>query len=223
MIASASIIGPTIPPSLPIIIYGSVTNTSVGGLLIAAVVPGVLLGLAQMALVAVIARRIGREPVAADRSLGAIARAGRRAVLPIGMPVLILGTIVGGVMTPTEAAGASVVYALIVAYGIYRSLRAAQMLPLLQRTVVFTEQLIIIVGCGATFAWVMGFENVTGRFAATVQSWGFGPTGTLILANLLFLLLGMFIDPSASIILFAPILAPAAEAVGITSAPTSAS
>lgn len=215
VIASASIIGPTIPPSLPIIIYGSVTNTSVGGLMLAAVVPGVLLGLAQMALVAGIARRIRLEPVPAERTPRAIARAGLRAALPIGMPVLILGTIVGGVMTPTEAAGAAVVYALVVAYGIYRSLDAGHLLPLLRRTTLFSGQLIIIVGCGAAFAWVMGFENVTGRFAASVQAWGFGPTGTMILANLLFLLLGMFIDPSASIILFAPILAPAAEAVGI--------
>ncbi|MBI2157944.1 MAG: TRAP transporter large permease [Candidatus Rokubacteria bacterium] len=215
VIASASIIGPTIPPSLPIIIYGSVTNTSVGGLMLAAVAPGVLLGVAQMTLVAILARRIRVPPVATDRSPRAIARAGLRAVLPIGMPVLILGTIVGGVMTPTEAAGASVVYALVVGYGIYRSLRVTQLWPLLARTALFSGQLIIIVGCGAAFAWVMGFENVTGRFAATVADWGFGPTGTLILANLLFLLLGMFIDPSASIILFAPILAPAAEAVGI--------
>ncbi len=215
VIASASIIGPTIPPSLPIIVYGSVTNVSIGGMFLAAVLPGLVIAAAQMLLVAHMARRLDLKPVAADRSLGAIGRAARGAILPMGMPVIILASIVGGVMTPTEAAGASVAYALAVAMLIYRSIRLWQLGDVLGRAVVFSGQLIIIVACGAGFAWVMGFENVTGRFADFVAGLGLGPVGTMLLFNLLFLVLGMFIDPSASIILFGPIVAPAAAAVGI--------
>jgi tripartite ATP-independent transporter DctM subunit len=215
IIASASIIGPTIPPSLPIIIYGSVTNVSIGGMFAAAVLPGLVIGLANMLLIAWLAQRLGIRSVPSDRSLPEIAKAGWRALLPLGMPVLILASILGGIMTPTEAAGASVAYAAICAFVIYRSLRLSKMPQILSGVSAFSGQLIIIVACGAALAWVLGFENTTARVAALVQSWDLGPTATLLVANLFLLFLGMFIDPSASIILFAPILAPAAEAAGI--------
>jgi tripartite ATP-independent transporter DctM subunit len=215
IIASASIIGPTIPPSLPIIIYGSVTNVSIGGMFAAAVVPGLLIGLANMLLIAWIANRLGIRAAPSDRSLPEIAKAGWRALLPLGMPVLILASILGGIMTPTEAAGASVAYAAACAFVIYRSMKLSRLPEILGRVSAFSGQLIIIVACGAALAWVLGFENSTARVATLVTSWNLGPWGTLLVANLFLLFLGMFIDPSASIILFAPILAPAAEAVGI--------
>ncbi|HEY8067438.1 MAG TPA: TRAP transporter large permease [Burkholderiales bacterium] len=215
IIASASIIGPTIPPSLPIIIYGSVTNVSIGGMFAAAVVPGLLIGLANMLLIARIARRLGIRAAPSDRSLPEIAKAGWGALLPLGMPVLILASILGGIMTPTEAAGASVAYAAACAFVIYRSMKLSRMPEILNRVSAFSGQLIIIVACGAAFAWVLGFENTTARVADLVKAWNLGPWGTLLVANLFLLFLGMFIDPSASIILFAPILAPAAEAAGI--------
>jgi tripartite ATP-independent transporter DctM subunit len=215
IIASASIIGPTIPPSLPIIIYGSVTSVSIGGMFAAAVVPGLLIGLCNMLLIAWLARRMGIRSLPGDRSLPAVAKAGGGALLPLGMPVLILASILGGVMTPTEAAGASVAYAAICAFVIYRSLSLSRMPEILGRVSAFSGQLIIIVACGAALAWVLGFENTTSRLAALVKDWNLGPYGTMLVANLFLLFLGMFIDPSASIILFAPILAPAAEAVGI--------
>lgn len=215
ILASASIIGPTIPPSLPIIIYGSVTNVSIGGMFAAAVVPGLVIGLANMLLIGSIARRLGIKPVPSDRSLAEVAKAAWGALLPLGMPVLILASILAGIMTPTEAAGASVAYAAACAFVIYRSLTLSRMPEILGRVSLFSGQLIIIVACGAALAWVLGFENTTSRLAAAVQSWDLGPLGTMLVANLFLLFLGMFIDPSASIILFAPILAPAAEAVGI--------
>lgn len=215
IIASASIIGPTIPPSLPIIIYGSVTNVSIGGMFAAAVLPGLLIGAANMLLIAWLAKRLGIRALPSDRSMGEIARAGGRALLPLGMPVLILASILGGIMTPTEAAGASVAYAAACAFVIYRSLKLSRMPEILGRVSAFSGQLIIIVACGAALAWVLGFENTTERVSELVKNWNLGPWGMLLVANLFLLFLGMFIDPSASIILFAPILAPAAEAAGI--------
>ena len=215
IIASASIIGPTIPPSLPIIIYGSVTNVSIGGMFAAAVVPGVLIGIADMVLIAWLARRLRIKPRVADRSFAAIARTGWAALPPLGMPLLILASILGGLMTPTEAAGSSVAYAALCAFVFYRSLDASLLLGILSRVSAFSGQLIIIVACGSALAWVLGFENVTSRLAEAVRVWDLGPVGTMLIANLFLLFLGMFIDPSASIILFGPILAPAAVAAGI--------
>ncbi|MCW5774444.1 MAG: TRAP transporter large permease [Rhodospirillaceae bacterium] len=223
VIASASIIGPTIPPSLPIIIYGSATNVSIGGLFAAAVVPGILLGAAQMAYIAYVAGRLGITstgpsaggPSASGAAPMSLGRSFVSALPSIGMPFIILGGILGGVMTPTEAAGSAVFYAFVLAVVIYRTVRLGQLAPILGQSVTFSGQLLIIVGAGAALSWVLGFENATGKLAALVKALELGPLGTMLLANVVFLVLGMFIDPTTSIILFAPILAPAAAAVGI--------
>jgi len=213
VIASGSIIGPTIPPSLPIIIYGSATNVSIGGMFAAAVVPGLILGLAQMSWIAYSARRFKLLDTR-DRKIG-LGKGFVRALPSIGMPFIILGGILGGVMTPTEAAGSAVLYAFVLAVVIYRTLRLGQLAPILGTSVTFSGQLLIIVGAGAALAWVLGFENATGRLSDLVKEMNLGPLGTMLLANILFLILGMFVDPTTSIILFAPILAPAAVAAGI--------
>jgi tripartite ATP-independent transporter DctM subunit len=213
VIASGSIIGPTIPPSLPIIIYGSATNVSIGGMFAAAVIPGLILAAAQMAWIAYACGRFRLASLQEKRQ--PLGRAFASALPSIGMPFLILGGILGGVMTPTEAAGTSVAYAFLLAVLLYRALNLRQLAPILERSVTFSGQLLIIVAAGAALAWVLGFENATGRVAALVQSLELGPAGTMLLANILFLVLGMFVDPTTSIILFAPILAPAATAVGI--------
>lgn len=215
VIASGSIIGPTIPPSLPIIIYGSATNVSIGGMFAAAVVPGLVLGAAQMAYIAWASARFRIRYVAAEGASVSLGRGFLRALPSIGMPFIILGGILAGVMTPTEAAGSAVVYAFLLAILVYRTLRLGQLAPILGQSVTFSGQLLIIVGAGAALAWVLGFENATGRLADLVKEMNLGPLGTMLLANLLFLVLGMFVDPTTSIILFAPILAPAAAAAGI--------
>jgi C4-dicarboxylate transporter, DctM subunit len=215
VIASGSIIGPTIPPSLPIIIYGSATNVSIGGMFAAAVVPGIILGIAQMSYIAWASGRFKIRYVAAEGASVSLGKGFLRALPSIGMPFIILGGILAGVMTPTEAAGSAVVYAFVLAIVVYRALRLRQLLPILGQSVTFSGQLLIIVGAGAALAWVLGFENATGRLADLVRAMDLGPFGTMLLANVLFLVLGMFIDPTTSIILFAPILAPAAAAAGI--------
>ncbi len=215
VIASASIIGPTIPPSLPIIIYGAATNVSIGGMFAAAVLPGLVVAVAQMLLVAFYAPRFGIEPDRLDRSPRAIARSARQAVLPLGMPVLVLAAIMGGLFTPTEAAGASVAYAAVCAFVIYRSLALHHVPAMLARVTTFSGQLIIIVACGTAFAWVLGFENVTSTLAQQIETLKFTRTEVLLIANVVYLILGMFIDPTTSIILFAPIFAPIALAAGV--------
>ena len=215
VIASASIIGPTIPPSLPIIIYGAATNASIGGLFAAAVLPGLVLALAQMALVAFYAKRFGVRPETIDRSPRAVARTARESLLPLGMPVLILAAIMGGLLTPTEAAGASVAYAAVCAFVIYRSLALRHVPEILARVTTFSGQLIIIVACGTAFAWVLGFENVTTLLTRQIEQMALTRTQVLLMANAVYLVLGMFIDPTTAIILFAPIFAPIAVNLGV--------
>ena len=213
--ASSSIIGPMVPPSLIVVIYGSMTGVSIGALFAACIVPGLLIGVCQMTLVRFQARRRGHTTVALDRRPRAVGRAARRAFPPLLIPVIILAGILGGVMTPTEAGGLAAFYALLIAVFLYRTLGLGQFLSVLSRSAVFSAQLLIIVGCGAIFTWVMGMENVPSLVEDTVRDLDVPPAMLLLALNLVMLVLGMFIDPAAAIILFVPILGTAAAAAGV--------
>lgn len=213
--ASSSIIGPMVPPSLVAVIYGSMTGLSIGALMAATLVPGLMIGLMQMGLVAVQARVYGFPTVPAERSPRAVLAAGGAAAVPLMIPVIILAGLLGGIMTPTEAGGVAAAYALAVSVVLYRSLRLAALGQVLARSALFSGQLLIIVGCGAAFSWVMGMENVPRLLAAIVRGWDMGYVETLLVFNAVLLVLGMFIDPTTVIILFGPLLSAAAVQAGI--------
>jgi C4-dicarboxylate transporter, DctM subunit len=213
--ASSSIIGPMVPPSLVAVIYGSMTGLSIGALMAATLIPGLLIGAVQMALVAVQARRRNFPRVEMDRSPRVVVRATGQALVPLMIPVIILAGLMGGLMTPTEAGAVAAAYALVVAMVIYRSLGWIDLGAVFQRSALFSGQLLIIVGCGAAFSWVMGMENVPRMVAQAITGWEMGYLGTLLVFNAVLLILGMFIDPTTVIILFGPLLSAAAVLAGI--------
>ena len=213
--ASSSIIGPMVPPSLIIVIYGSITGVSIGALFAACILPGLLIGGCQMILVWFQAKRRGYAPLTMDRSVPAITRSALRATPPLMIPVIILVGLLGGIMTPTEAGGLAAFYALLLGVVFYRSVDTVALAGVLSRSAVFSSQLLIIVGCGAIFTWVMGMENVPQLVENMVRDLQISPVLLLLLLNAAILLLGMFIDPSAAIILFIPVLGTMAEAAGI--------
>jgi tripartite ATP-independent transporter DctM subunit len=213
--ASSSIIGPMVPPSLVAVIYGSMTGLSIGALMAATLIPGLLIGLVQMALVAVQARRHDFPRVAMDRSPRVVIASTGQALVPLMIPVIILAGLMGGLMTPTEAGAIAAGYALVIALFFYRTLSARELGGVFQRSALFSGQLLIIVGCGAAFSWVMGMENVPRLVAAQIAGWDMGYLGTLLVFNAILLVLGMFIDPTTVIILFGPLLSAAAVQAGI--------
>lgn len=213
--ASSSIIGPMVPPSLVAVIYGSMTGVSIGALMAATLIPGVLIGLAQMALVGVQARLHRYPRVEMDRTAATVLRAGGHALVPLMIPVIILAGLLGGLMTPSEAGAVAAAYALIVAVVLYRSLDLAALGGVFSRSALFSGQLLIIVGCGAAFSWVMGMENVPRMVGDAIAGWEMGYAGTLLVFNGVLLVLGMFIDPTTVIILFGPLLSAAAVQAGI--------
>jgi len=213
--ASSSIIGPMVPPSLIIIIYGAATGVSIGALFAACVVPGLLVGLMQMVLVWRQGTRRGFPVVKADRSRQALVQSAAQSAIPMMVPVIILAGILAGVMTPTEAGAVAAFYALLIAFVFYRSLKISDLYGVFERTMTFSGKLLIIVGCGAVFSLVMAIENVPAVLQNTIHAADMGPVATLIIANLILLFVGMFIDPTAAIILFAPILSKVAQSVGI--------
>lgn len=213
--ASSSIVGPMVPPSLIIVIYGATTGTSIGALFAACLIPGLLIGVFQMTLVFIQAKRSNFPTVKADRSMHALARSGSQAIIPLMVPVIILVGILGGVMTPTEAGAIAALYALLIAMLYYRTLKFADLYSVFERTMTFSSKLLIIVGCGTVFSLVMAIENVPNLLQVIIQEAQMSPVITLLVANLVLLFIGMFIDPAAAIILFAPILNSVATSVGI--------
>ena len=197
------------------------TNNQVGkinyavGYFAAAIVPGILMGLSQMAIVVILAKRRKYPRVVIPLTLTKLAGGARDALVPLMMPAIIILGILTGVFTPTEAAGAAVLYAFVVATFFYRSLRLGEYIPILRTAVTFSAKLLLIVGCGSILAWVFGIENVPEKVKGLFYSISSNKIILLIMINLFLILLGMWLDCSASIILFAPMLLPLAAEIGL--------
>ncbi len=213
--SSSSIIGPMVPPSLIIIIYGASTGTSIGALFAACVVPGLFIGVSQMLLVWSQSGKKGGQQPGTRQSAGTLVRSGAASIVPLMVPVIILCGILGGIMTPTEAGAVAAFYALAIGMLYYRSLDTPGLHRALQNTLVLSGKLLIVVGCGTVFSLVMAIENVPAILQGVIQEHSMGPVLTLLIANLLLLLIGMFIDPAAAIILFAPLLSQVAASAGV--------
>ena len=212
--AASSIIGPLIPPSLPLIIYGVVASESIGQLFLAGILPGLFTALMISLTITLIARRRGYRP-AHPFNLRNILRQSLRAFLPLMTPVIIIGGIVAGVFTPTEAAVAACAYALLLSVVVYRTLTLRDFLRVSRETATTTSAILIIVAGSAIFSWLLTANNV----GAAVQSLVLGATDSpyvfLLAVALVTLAVGCFLDMIAAITILVPIFLPSAVALGI--------
>jgi tripartite ATP-independent transporter DctM subunit len=212
--ACAAVMGVIIPPSILMIVWGSVISVSIGGLFLAGVLPGVLIALSLMAVVYVRAKA-RRYPVHARASAGEFLRAMSRSLLPLMMPAIIVGGIIGGLFTATEASVAAVLYALALGMLIYRTLRPRQVPHVLYESARFAAISLFCVGTASAFGWVLAYFHVPQLFVTAVSGWGGGATSVGFIVALSFLVVGCFIDAIPAIIILGTILAPLAASVGM--------
>ncbi|MGH7266616.1 MAG: TRAP transporter large permease [Candidatus Rokuibacteriota bacterium] len=212
--ASAAIMGPIIPPSITMVIFGVTASVSIGALFLAGFVPGVLIALSLMAVAYVLARRRG-YPRAARVSARELAVRLKDAALALLTPVIILGGILGGVMTPTEAAAVAVFYALFLGIYVFRTLAWRQVPGLLLRTGVVTGFIMVIVGTASVFAWLLATEQVPQHLSRFFLSISREPWVVLLVVNVFLLVVGCLMDTSAAIIILVPVLLPLVTSVGI--------
>ncbi|MYN14664.1 TRAP transporter large permease subunit [Pusillimonas sp. TS35] len=214
VICNAGTLGILIPPSIVMVVYGAATETSVGRLFMAGVVPGLLLGLLLMVAIYVIARikNFPRQPRA---SLREVVAAGRDSIWGLLLIVIILGGIYGGVFTPTEAAAVSAVYAFFVAVFVYRDIKLTQTPDVLMDAAKVTIMLMFIIVNALLFAHVLTTERIPQAIAEQIVAWNMAPWQFLIVVNLLLLVAGMFMEPTGIILILAPILFPIAMELGI--------
>jgi C4-dicarboxylate transporter DctM subunit len=214
LVCSAGTLGILIPPSIVMVVYGAVTESSVGHLFLAGIVPGVLLTVVLMATVAVVAHRqnLPRQPRARFAKL---ARTGREAFWGLLLVVIILGGIYLGAYTPTEAAAVSAVYAFVVAVFVYRDIRLAEVADVLKRSAGTTSMLMFIIANAYLFAFVLTTEQIPQAASAFIVDLGLPPWGFLLAINVLMLIAGNFMEPTSVILILAPILLPIAVELGI--------
>ena len=212
--ASSAELGVLIPPSIPLILYGVSTDTSIGRLFIAGIGPGIVVAGSLMALVLVLCRLrgIGLRDGDGRRGVGPALLSALPALL---VPVVILGGIYSGIFTPTEASAAAVVAALVVGMLLYRELKPRDLPGILTRTVISTSAIMIIIAAAALFSFLIARSGLPNEVAAWFRGMFESKIAFLLVVNLMLLVIGMFIETSAAILVLAPILTPIAIAFGV--------
>jgi len=213
--AAGSIIGPTIPPSTLAIIYGSIMGVSIAGLFAAGILPGLLICAICMAVIALTARAKNLPEGRGRPSLSAIGAALREGFLAALLPVFILGSILGGFATPTEAAAIAVAYALFVGGVVYRALSWRDLYEVAVRTTRITGVIFLIIAAASILGWWMTFNRIPQAIAAGMLSLSDSPSVIIALILLLLLLIGLVMDINATLIILAPVLAPLTLQIGM--------
>ena len=214
VICNAGTLGILIPPSIVMVVYGAATETSVGKLFMAGVIPGITLGLMLMVAIYIRARMLDlpRQPRASTRE---IFTAGRDSMWGLLLIVIILGGIYGGVFTPTEAAAVAAVYAFFIAVFVYRDIGMRKVPHVMLEAGKVTVMLMFIVANALLFAHVLTTERIPQTIAEAIIGWGMADWQFLIVVNVLLLIAGMFMEPTGIILILAPILFPIASRLGI--------
>jgi tripartite ATP-independent transporter DctM subunit len=212
--AASATIGPIFPPSIPMVFYAMLSGTSIGALFLGGMLPGIVLGVALMGYVAFVARRRG-YPKGTIVTLKQFAWTTLRAFPALLTPVILLGGIYTGVVTPTEAGALAGFYALVISMLVYRSLGVQHLWGIIKDTVRRTGTVSIIVGSAFTTAYVVAIENIPDMFATALLDMTTNKYVLLLIINILFILLGMFIDTSTIIVVFIPMVLPLVEQLGI--------
>ena len=214
LVACAAVMGVIIPPSILMVVWGGVISVSIGGLFIAGVVPGVMMGLSLMAAVYIYAKR-RNYPVYPRTKFREFLSVCGAAVLPILTPGIIVGGIVGGFFTPTEASVIAVLYAMFLGVIVYRTLGVKELRVALYDSARFAGIALFCIGTASAFGWILAYFHIPQLVVDSVASWGGGITSVGFITAAAFLFIGCFIDAIPAIIIVGTILAPLAAKVGM--------
>ncbi|GMT43785.1 MAG: hypothetical protein IEMM0003_0604 [bacterium] len=216
-IASAGSMGVIIPPSIPMIIYGFITGISIGKLFVAGILPGVLIGIS----LSVVAFLLSSKSDARDNkekiefNIAKIKDSFKKAVLAIGAPVIVVGGILGGIFTATESGAIAVVYSFIVGKFFYKQLEWKKVYDAALSSAITSSVILLIISVATIFSWYLSINNVQLAISHFLNSMATGKIMVLLMINFFLLLMGTFVETTASLILFVPIVAPILASIGI--------
>ena len=212
--AVSSVIGPILPPSIPLVLYALVSDTSIGYLFMAGVVPGLLLGAVQMGQVYFMAKR-RNFAVEEKVPLSELPRLTREAFPALMLPVILLGCLYSGVTTPTEAAGVAAAYALLVSAVLYRSISLRDVYGALVSSARVSISIGMLIAGALVFNYVITIENIPASVSTVLKAYELSPLTFLLLVNVILLVLGCFLEGSTIILVVLPVMLPTAAALGV--------
>jgi tripartite ATP-independent transporter DctM subunit len=212
--AASSVIGPILPPSIPLVLYALVSDTSLGYLFIGGVIPGILIGVVQMVLIGLTAKR-RNFPVDARVPLRELPRITWQAMPALLMPVILLGCLYSGITTPTEAAAVAALYALLISVFLYRSVGLKDIYHSLVNSARITVSIGMLIAGALVFNYVITVENIPKTLSAFLKAHELSPIVFLLFVNVLLLVLGCFLEGTTIILVILPVLLPTAVALGI--------
>jgi C4-dicarboxylate transporter DctM subunit len=212
--ATSSTIGPIVPPSIPFIIYGVLGEVSIASLFLAGFIPGALLGLSQMGVVAYYARK-RNYPKGSLISVREALKATFDAALVLMMPLIILGGILTGIFTPTESACVAVFYALIISLFVYRDIKPIDLPKIIINTAVTSSLVMLVIGTASIFSWLLASEEIPQYITEAVINITHNRIAILLLVNIVLLMVGTFMETTASLIILTPVLLPLMNEIGV--------
>jgi tripartite ATP-independent transporter DctM subunit len=210
----SSVIGPIIPPSIPLVLYALISDTSVGYLFLGGVIPGLLLGAVQSGLIAAVAKR-RNFPVELRVPLRELPRITWEAMPALLMPVILLGCMWTGITTPTEAAAVAAAYALLISVLLYRSVGLKDVYASLVSSARVTVSIGMLIAGAMVFNFVITSENIPRTLSVMLKTYQLSPLVFLLAVNILLLILGCFLEGTTIILVILPVLIPTAQALGI--------
>lgn len=213
--AASSVIGPIIPPSIIMVVFGSIMGLSVGGLFAAGFIPGIIIGLSLMVMAYIISKKKNhpyRTEKVTTREFWTVTK---KAVYSLLMPIIIVGGIFSGIFTPTEAAAIAVAYALFVGFVIFKTLTIKDLKQALINSAITTSIIILIIGSANVFGWVLAIERIPQALANFLLSLNLNKITFLLSVNVFLLFMGMIMETGANAILLGPILMPIAIKLGV--------
>lgn len=215
LIACGGSIGPIIPPSIPLLLYGTMANVSVGKLFIGGFIPGIIMGVGLMIYSYFVGKKrhyVGREKKASREE---ILRTGKDALLALIMPIIIIGGILSGIFTATESGAIACAYAIIIGGLVYRELKLENMFSLFVDCAKSTGQVLVVVACASLFTWVITVAQVPQTVSALLSDSIHSRVILLLVINIILLIAGTFIDTTSALVIFTPLFLPLVQAMGI--------
>ncbi|MCF7934271.1 MAG: TRAP transporter large permease [Spirochaetia bacterium] len=213
---ASSTMGMIIPPSVPMVIYALAAEESVGKLFLGSAIPGLMIGIIMMVITLFISYRNKHPREEVVLSASEKAAVIRRSVLAVIMPVFVVGSVVFGIATATESAGIGVLYAFLVGFIIFRSIKLKEIPPMVKKAILTSANVMIIIALSKLYIWILALERIPELMSTTVLAMNLPPVLLILLINMVILMAGTFIDVSPAILLLTPVFLPIALALGIS-------
>ncbi len=214
LMTAAGSLGIIIPPSITLLVYGSAAEVSIGELFIAGIVPGVFIGLVLIVVSYVIAKKQGHQPEKRVR-FGELVRSFINAIWGILLPIIVLGGIYVGIFTPTEAAAVAIVYSFLIGCFVYKELTWKKIYSVTRKSVITSSMIMLVIAASNVFSWYLTYENIPKEIAAFFLEYADTKVIFLLMVFVILLVVGMFMDTSAAVLIFVPLFLPIVYEFGI--------